>query len=57
MENGVFIQNENTSGWRGRRSGRGGGGRNYTDPDPFDDESTDDDAMEVDENVVNPNDF
>ena len=60
MENGITIQSEKRSGWRNR----GGRGRDrhapdrMGPPDPFEsDESVSDDAMDIDNHIVNPNEF
>jgi hypothetical protein len=71
MESGIVVQSEKRSGWRnnirgggdGRaRDGGGSGGRHIPErmgPDLFesDDESISDDAMDVDNHIVNPNEF
>lgn len=60
MEHGIAIQSEKRSGWR-NRGGRGRD-RHVPDrmgpPDPFEsDESVSDDAMDIDNHIVNPNEF
>lgn len=63
IENGVTIQNDKRSAWRNRSGGRArDGGRHGHEhsmgPDPFDsDESISDDAMDIDNHIVNPNEF
>ena len=72
MENGITIQSDKrSSGWRNRSGGRGGrdmggggrhgsGDRGMGPADPYEesDESiSGDDAMEIDNHIVNPNEF
>ena len=61
IENGIVIQSDKRPGWRNRSGrGRGGGGRHGPDgmEDLFDsDESISDDAMDIDNHIVNPNEF
>ncbi|KAL9186518.1 hypothetical protein ACHAXT_005756 [Thalassiosira profunda] len=66
-EAGIAVAGNQRGGWRGRRSGRGGGSASGRDlledamegnPYRSDDDSVSDDAMEVDDHhVVNPNEF
>jgi len=62
IENGITIQNDKRSGWR-NRSGRSrdGGRLGSLDRGPVDvfesDESISDDAMDIDNHMVNPNEF
>mmetsp|Transcript_11235 Transcript_11235/g.24713 ORF Transcript_11235/g.24713 Transcript_11235/m.24713 type:complete len:571 (+) Transcript_11235:101-1813(+) len=65
MENGISVQSEKRSGWRNRSGGgrtRDGGGRHAPErmgpTEPFEsDESVSDDAMDIDNHIVNPNEY
>ena len=63
MENGIAIQSDKRSGWRNRSGRARDGGRHGSSdrmmgPDPFEsDESISDDAMDIDNHMVNPNEF
>jgi hypothetical protein len=62
MESGIIIQSEKQYGWKNRGGGGGrvrdgGGGRMGRDHFESDDETISDDAMDVDNHIVNPNEF
>ena len=62
LENGVAIQSDKRSGWRGRKGGRARdrGERMAGMYEPSDGEASvsDDDAMDIEDNhIVNPNEY
>ncbi|KAL7539557.1 hypothetical protein ACHAWF_006444 [Thalassiosira exigua] len=61
IESGIVTQSDRRPGWRQRSARARDGGRHVADrigPDHFEsDESISDDAMDVDNHIVNPNEF